>query len=413
MSPIRRPALAAALAGGLALAALAGCGGGSGFDSTASSSGAIKVLIGSSGDAETAAVKKAVAAWSKQTGKKASVSVANDLAQQLSQGFASGKPPDLFYVSTDQLAGYAGNGSLYAYGDKLSDTGDFYPNLVQAFTVDKKLYCAPKDFSTLQLVINTEMWQKAGLTDADVPTTWDQLDAVAKKLAASSGAKAGLTFSPEYARIGSFMAQAGGGMTNADQTEATVDSSANVTALDYVKKLLTDGAAAYSSTLGAGWGGEAFGKGLAAMTIEGNWLIGAMASDYPDVKYRVVALPAGPKGPGTLAFTNCWGIAAKSGHKSDTVKLVDYLTTAQQQIRFADEFGVIPSVKSAAEQWQQQQPGYAPFIAGADYAQNTPSTQGSADVVSDFNSQLETLAKSDPKTILASVQKSLAATMTQ
>ena len=51
-------------------------------------------------------------------------------------------------------------------------------------------------------------------------------------------------------------------MTNDDGTEATVDSPENVEALGYVKALMDDGVAAYSSDLGAGWGGEAFGKQL-------------------------------------------------------------------------------------------------------------------------------------------------------
>ena len=51
------------------------------------------------------------------------------------------------------------------------------------------------------------------------------------------------------------------------------------------------------------------------MTIEGNWIGGALSKDFPDVKYRTVELPAGPKGKGTLQFTNCWGIAADSKNK--------------------------------------------------------------------------------------------------
>ena len=41
----------------------------------------------------------------------------------------------------------------------------------------------------------------------------------------------------------------------------------------------------------SGWGGEAFGKGKAAMTIEGNWIEGALKSDYPNVKYAVYSCP--------------------------------------------------------------------------------------------------------------------------
>ena len=69
------------------------------------------------------------------------------------------------------------------------------------------------------------------------------------------------------------------------------------------------GSFAFSSDIGAGWAGEAFGKQMAAMVIEGNWITGAMTNDFPDVAYTVAELPAGPAGKGTLQFTNCWGIA--------------------------------------------------------------------------------------------------------
>ncbi|MGA7204543.1 MAG: extracellular solute-binding protein [Specibacter sp.] len=389
---------------------LTGCGG-SGFDngSKAQATGSQKltVMIGSSGDAETAAVKEAAAGWSSSSGTASTVIAAADLNQQLSQGFASGKPADVFYVSTDALAGFAANGSLYAYGDKLANKKDFYPGLVDSFTYGGKFYCAPKDFSTLGLVINTEMWKAAGLTDADIPTTWDQLTTVAKKL--TRDGHVGLALSPEYARVGAFMVQAGGTLLNADQTKATVDTPENLAGLDYVKSLLKDGSAKFTTQLGAGWGGEAFGKGKAAMTVEGNWIAGAMTADYPKVGYKVVQLPAGPKGAGTLQFSNCWGIAADSPNKDEAVKLVEKLTSTEQQLAFAKAFGVMPSVQSAADAWKSANPTMTAFLAGADGAKNMPSIKGSADVVADLNSQLESLSATDPAKILAATQKNMEA----
>lgn len=393
-------ALGLVVAGGLVLG---GCGGsGSSGGSTGKT---LRVLIGSSGDAETTAVKAAVQAWSDSSGVKAEVVAASDLNQELSQGFASGQPADVFYVSADSFAGYASNGSLLAYGDKLDNVDDFYPSLVDQFTFDKKFYCAPKDFSTLALVINTADWTEAGLTDADVPTTWDQLTTVSATLTANG--RKGLVFSGEYARVGVFMSQAGGGLVNADSTKATVDSDANVTALTYVQSLLKSGNGAYASGVGAGWGGEAFGKNLTAMTIEGNWIKGSLEADYPDVAYRVVELPAGPKGQGTLQFTNCWGIAADSSRTDDAIDLVSYLTATDQQIAFAKAFGVMPSVKSAADGYRQAFPEMAAFIDSADFADNVVNLKGAADVIADFNSQLEGLATGDPKAILASVQTNM------
>ncbi|HEY0261160.1 MAG TPA: extracellular solute-binding protein [Lacisediminihabitans sp.] len=392
---------------------LSACGSGFSSGSDDSSGGlttskkALTVLIGSSGDAETKAVNSAVADWTKSSGTKATVNVASDLNQQLAQGFSSGKPADVFYLSTDALAGYASNGSLLAYGDQLSNKSDFYPSLVKSFTYDGKFYCAPKDFSTLALEINTDMWKAAGLTDSDIPTTWDQLESVSKKL--TTPEHVGLSIGGEYARIGAFMTQAGGNLMNADSTTATADSDANVTALTEVKKMENEGTLKFAKDVGAGWGGEAFGKGLAAMTIEGNWITGGMQADYPNVKYTIAELPAGPAGKGTLQFTNCWGIAADSPNQTAALKLVEKLTSADDQLAFSKAFGPMPSIQSAATEWKKANPALVPFLNAADYAKGVPTAKGAADVVTDFNSKIESLATSDPKTILEATQKNLEA----
>lgn len=407
---------------GLAASALllAACGG-SGFDddattpaadgtggaTTGSSGGSIEVLIGSSGDAETTAVQDAVAAWAAENGTEAEVIVASDLAQQLSQGFAGGNPPDLFYMSPDQLATFSANGSVLAYGNELGNKDDFYAPLVDAFSVDGEFYCAPKDFSTLALVINTGLWEAAGLTEDDIPTTWEELASVAETL--TTDGRVGLGFGPEVQRIGVFMAQAGGAFV--DGTTAVVNSAENVEALTYVKDNLNAGTFAYSSDLGAGWGGEAFGKELAAMVIEGNWITGAMQNDFPDVEYIVAELPAGPAGKGTIQYTNCWGIATDADNTEGAKSLVEYLTTTEQQMEFANAFGVMPSVSSAADQWKEAYPEMAAFINGAEYAINLPSQQGAGDVVADLNAQIETLKSGDPQSILDSVQTSMQAVL--
>ncbi|WP_281190365.1 extracellular solute-binding protein [Micromonospora inyonensis] len=175
---IRRAAVA-----GLAVAALFGstaCG--SGFDDSgdeAQSSGPAKleILIGSSGEAETRAVQEAAAKWAGASGNTATVTPAQDLTQQLGQALAGGDPPDVFYVDASRFADYASVGALEPYGDRISKPEDFYGSLRQTFTYDGTFYCVPKDFSTLALQINTDLWAKAGLTDADIPTTWDQLTA--------------------------------------------------------------------------------------------------------------------------------------------------------------------------------------------------------------------------------------------
>jgi multiple sugar transport system substrate-binding protein len=400
--------------GAIALAAaaavvLTGCsGGGGGSDSGNGSE--LTILIGSSGPAETKAVQDAADTWAADNDAKVKVIAADDLNQQLSQGFAGDDAPDLFYMAWDQFANYAGNGYLDTYAKDLKNAKDFYPSLVDTFTFDGDFVCAPKDFSTLGLIVNTDMWAAAGLTDADVPTDWDSLEAVAKKL--TTGDTVGLSFGLEYARLGVFMNQAGGTLVDKDGTKATADSPENLAGLEYVQKLHDEGALKFPSELDAGWGGEALGAGKAAMVIEGPWIKG-IASDYPDTKWAAYELPAGPEGKSTFTFTNCWGIPANSDTRDAAVSLVEYLTSDDQQLAFADAFGVIPSTESAAASYAEKYPDYASFVASNDYAVSPVNFAGSASVVGDFNASLEGMASGnvDLKGILGTFQEQLQAAL--
>jgi multiple sugar transport system substrate-binding protein len=357
----------------------------------------LTALIGSSGPAETFAVNNAAKAYTKLTGIQVNVVVASDLGQQLAQGFASGNPPDIFYLGNDQVATYAKAGSL-ATLDNLKNVKSFYPSLRAAYTYKGHLYAAPKDFSTLALVINTASWQGAKLTAKNYPKTWAQLASVAKKL--TRAGQIGLCTGPEFHRLGVFMIENGGWLVSKNGKTATVNSKANVAAFNYVKGMIKAGTFKLTNQIGAGWGGEAFGKQMCAMTIEGNWIAGAMTHDYPNVKYKALQLPTGPAGKGTLQYDGGWGMAAASKNKTEAMALISYLTSPKVQMGNAKAFGVMPSVKANAKEWSKLYPQFAAFLAGADYSKSIPTVPDIATVLGDFNQQLQGLPQTDPKTIL-------------
>jgi multiple sugar transport system substrate-binding protein len=388
--------------------ATAACGSGFNDNSNPQQAGpvSLQILIGSSGDAETSAVKSAAAAWASSSGNTATVTPAQDIGQQLGQAFAGGTPPDVFYVDAARFADYASIGALEPYADRFGGgVDDFYATLRSAFTYQGKLYCVPKDFSTLTLQINTTLWAKAKLTDADIPTTWDQLTGVARKLKAAGVTP--FTIGDTRDRIGAFMVAAGGWIVSKDGTQATADTPQNLEALRYVQSLLKGGLAVYPKQVDTGWGGEAFGKEKVAMSMEGNWIKGALQHDFPNVKYSVVPMPAGPAGKGTLSFTQCWGIAAKSAHKDQAIKFVEAMTSTDQQIAFAKAFGVMPSRASAKDTYLQQFPNDKAFIDSAEFAQGPVNAPKMDSVLADFDSQLQGLASGDPKAILARLQKNV------
>ncbi|WP_419999983.1 sugar ABC transporter substrate-binding protein [Streptomyces boninensis] len=396
------------------IAALAGCavllaaGCSSGFDEgdTAQEDGGkqkLTVLIASSGTAETQAVKKAVAGYAEKSGNTVTVQTAKDMNQQLGQAFAGGNPPDVFYVNSDQFANYAAGGSLYPYAGKIHDVDDFPRTLRQSFTYDGKPMCVPKDAGSLALAINTELWKDAGLTAKDYPKTWAQLESAAKKL--TKGKVTGLVTSEEYQRLGAFMKESGGWLTNAGQTKMTADSDENLRALRFVKKGLNAGWWKYAKNVDSLNAGEAFGQGKAAMTIEGSWLAGQMKNDFPDTGYRLAAMPEGPGGKGNLAFTTCWGVAQKSKHRAAAVDLVQHLAEPKQQLAMGEGFGAIPARASAAEDYFAKHPDREPWTPVGDGIQGPVTVKGMDKVTGQLNSDLLGLKTADPQKILADLQR--------
>ncbi|MPZ28017.1 MAG: extracellular solute-binding protein [Micromonosporaceae bacterium] len=398
---------------------LAGCGGGFGADDDSDrddqnqGNASLTVLIGSSGPAETQAVQAAAARFADTTGNQVEVIPAQDLVQQLQQGFTGGEPPDVFYVSPDRFQLYAEGGSLHPYGDQIEDVDDFYPALRQAFTYQDQLYCLPKDGGAHALVIDTDAWEEAGLTDADLPQTWQDLTRVAGELTTDD--RVGLAFNGDYNTVGTFLLGGGGFYVNPDQTQVTADTPANAATLQFILDNIDAGVFAFVADVDSGWGGEALGTGASAMTVEGPWIAGALAADWPDRNWRAVEMPPGPAGQAVGAFTNCWGIAEQSPSKEAAVDLVRHFTAAEEQQTFMQAFGPHPS-RASLQQWAaDESPDQVAFAAGLAYGRTQVAIPGFDSVLNDFNAQLQAMRLGDvtPAEALAALQDNGEAVLAQ
>ena len=370
---------------------LAGCGddGNTGGGTSGNETGAkLSMYAFSSSPAEDAVLRKAVSDYNAKGRNTVDLKVLPEYDTALTTALAGGEPPDVFYVNDNKLPDFGKNGVLEPIGDKVDNPGDFYETLKQSFTYKGTYYCAPKDFSTLQLVYNTDDFTAAGLKP---PTTWDELTAAAKAL--TKPGHPGLVMNPEFYRWGVFMAQAGAWPTNTDVTKMTMDTPEMRTALQYVADGHKQGYFATPASTGTGWGGEALGKGKAAMTIEGNWIVGAMKNDFPNVKYAVAELPAGPKGKGTMSFSVCYGVAKASKNKAAATDFVKFLTSPDQQLTVTKEFPVMPSRKSLAQQWLTDKPELKSFVSGGDYAHKSVFVPGFKTAIDTLNDGIQGLAK--------------------
>ncbi len=309
--------------------------------------------------------------------------------------FASGDPPNVFYVDSSKLPDWAEAGVLAPGNDLIEDQDDIYPSLVDAFTYNGDFYCPPKDFSVMALQYNKDMFDAAGL---DYPTpdwTWDDLRAAAEALTGEDeegNQVLGLVTPPNFERWLPFLYQAGGSVLNEDWTEVTLDSDEAREALEFYVNLVLDGYAGPPSMVDAGWGGEAFGQGRVAMAMEGNWVIQYLLDQFPDLNWGVSELPTHPDGTrATMVFTVCYGVAAENQHPDESWRLVNFLTGREGAMMVAEAgFGVMPARMSAADAWLEARgEEFEPFVAGAEYAHKWQFPVGFGDVFDTFNADLQ------------------------
>ena len=371
----------------------------------ATEEGKMALIVSDTGEAASEELTKAVEAFTKETKVEVDVKTVSDVSQELARGITASPSVDVVVLNPAQLSSYAG--SLHVWDKGSPAVKDAHPALLTSAARQGRISAAPKDVSTLALFINTSLWQAAGLSESDYPTTWEQLGQVAATL--TSDGVVGLALDASYARVGAFMIQGGGGLTSADGTQATASSEGSVAGLTQVKNLLSAGSAGWGADLSAGSAADAFGEGQAAMVVESEALVKTLADVYSGVSYTVVELPAGSGGKGTLQFPTFYGVVEASKHKDDAIKLVEYLTAAERQVALAGAAGTVPAGKSAGETWKGKHADQAAFLAGVEYSQAVPSASGVSDIVATFDNELPGLAGGDPAGILNSAQVNLQA----
>ena len=304
-----------------------------------------------------------------------------------------GEAPDVFYLDAFEAPGLMEKNVLEpldGYVTEDFDLGDFETPMLEAFkSTDGKTYGFPKDTSTLALFYNKKMFADAGI--ANPPATWDELQAVAEKLTQKSGSKVsvyGLGQAPELARQ-MFMIQAFGGKLADDQGQAAFATPEGLKGLQLViDQHLVAKTAGQPSDVGAGWGGEMFGQGKAAMVIEGNWAIPYLQTNFKDLDFATAEVPTVNGKKGTMAFTVGYVMNKESKHKEAAWKLISYLTGKEGMKTWTSKGFALPTRKSvSAELGYDKDPLRGALVAGGSYATTWQAGSTLPTIMNNFNNQ--------------------------
>lgn len=330
-------------------------------------------LLGWTGtDAENRHLQEAIAAFEEANPRwPVAGRLLPDYSATLETELDSASPPDLFLAYSHQLAGLVEDGQLLPMPASYAVTDSIAPNLAPALQVNGQNYCFPRDVALLALFYNPAVFDRAEAAYPQNTWSWSEFRAALDATGDINNGFYGLSLDYDLSRFLPFLLQA----SNDDDIWQGEDA---LHALEYFMDFYNDEVAAVPARLDSTWNGEAFGRGRAAMTIEGNWLIGYLANNFPSLDYGVVELPTGPTGRGNVAFISCWVVNAASENSDGALALAAFLTSPAQAALWADASGNLPPQPELLAAWAANQPQRAAFAAGLSYA--TP-WHGPADFV--------------------------------
>src|SRR6267378_4655052 len=272
--------------------------------------------------------------------------IAQDYETVLKTNLAAGTEADVFYVNLDWADSVMKTGKLLALDDYMSKTGtskgDFVSTLLNAFSYNGKVYGILKDFNTLGLVYNKDLFKAAGIAEPTNDWSWTDLSNAAKKL--TTGGVVGLSLPADAARFMPFLWQAGGDLN-------AINNTAGQTAFDFYTGFeAKDSLSKLPSELGMGWAGEAFEKGRAAMVFEGGWLPADLNNNFKTVNYGVVQMPKGSAAKSNLIFTVSYSISAKTKNPNAAWALANYLTGSDNQAKILKAGFALPTRTALSSQ---------------------------------------------------------------
>jgi len=267
-------------------------------------------------------------------------------------------PPDVFAIDAPLYLDYQTRGvllNLQPYLDKNpAMLQGVYPQTLEAYKTPDGMYGLPRDFQTIVLFYNKDMFDAAGVAYPTVDWTYDDLRNAAKQLtkdANSDGKLDQFGFYSDLWDMELIWSEAiwayGGDVISADHTQTLIGEPKAREAWQLFNDMMfVDKSWPDANTAGE-YGGDPFLAGVAAMTTIGHWVVPGYAE--VSFKWDVAPMPKGPAGQATSVNSAGFVVAKASKNPDASFEFLKYVLSEPAQKRLAELGFACPVLKDVAE----------------------------------------------------------------
>jgi multiple sugar transport system substrate-binding protein len=321
---------------------------------------------------------------------------------------AGGTPPDVFAMDAPLYPDWQSRGALlnlqpYLDADPAALDGVF-PVTLEAYKTPEGYFGLPRDFQTIVLYYNKDMFDAAGVAYPTEAWTWDDLRSAAKTLTLDKDGD-GTTdqwgfWAEAYDQEpfwGSVIWSHGGDIVDLAAGKTLIDSPEAAAGFEFIRAMWLDDKSMPTSSQLAQYGYDGFLSGISAMGVSGHWSVPDYAA--AGLNFDVAPLPSGPAGRVTGVNSAGFVISSATKNPDAAWAFVKFATGKVGQSELSKLGFAIPireSVAASDAYLQQAAPiNHQMFVDALAYARVKPVFRGYEDWSGAVGDALTTIWEED------------------
>ncbi|MBL1223490.1 ABC transporter substrate-binding protein [Enterococcus sp. BWR-S5] len=273
---------------------------------------------------------------------------------KLQASASGGEMADVFWMHPDQVYNFANGEALLDLSDQIKESDldmSLFPEyIVDGFSVDGQQLAIPKDYGTLGLWYNKDLFDKAGVSYPDDTWTWDTWMEAAEKLTDKDAGVYGMIAQPDGQNFWyNLVWQNGSDLISKDGKTIMLNDKKTVEAIKYGVSFIDKGYSPTASDQANTTPDQYFESGKAAMMIAGSW----MASEYTAIDGLNIDVAPMPKNVdrGSVSSGMGYAISANTKKADAAWKFVNFMAGEEANLIQAESGAAIPALKDTQQPW--------------------------------------------------------------
>ena len=289
-----------------------------------------------------------------------------------------GEAHDVFWMNAPNFSVYVAKGVLLSLQSTISEDGIVLKNypqgLVDMYSYNGDIYGIPKDFDTIALYYNKDLFDAAGVDYPDDTWTWDELKKTAKMLTSDDQWGFAAPITEDQAGYWNLIFQNGGQVLSDDGKQVLLSGDRACEAILFLHSFIEDGISPSHDIMQSFDAlNQLFPSGRVGMVFAGSWMTKTYAE--ANVRLDIASLPT-KTNRATIIHGVANAVWAGTKHPEAARALVEFMASHEVADMVASSGTVIPAYKGYQKNWINSIPemNLAVHIDSTNYAVPYPTS---------------------------------------